>query len=509
MIHTYPYKGTWIALDVYSGAIHILDELSKDLVTLLDQEEKQGQTILEESGQEKHLAVEAKKQVLAAMQASHPNQEDEIREAMEEVEDLIAQGQLFTEDSFRHLSLELPKRKTFVKALCLNVAHTCNLDCDYCFASQGKYHGKRGLMSREVAEQAIDFLLENSGMHRNLDVDFFGGEPMLNWDLVKHTVEYARSKEKAYQKDFHFTFTTNGMLMDEEVNAFLNQNMKNVVLSLDGRKEVHDFFRHTIDKKGSYDRILPHFKAFVASRGDQEYYMRGTYTKRNRDFAKDVLHMASMGFYRLSMEPVIGDEKEDYMLSMEDVPKLKEQYDLLAQEMIRRNRLAIDYEFQGRSVEELPPEDHPFLFYHFMLNLSEGPCIYKRISGCGSGSEYLAVTPWGDLYPCHQFVGEEAMVLGNVFHGITEEEKTRPFKECNTYSHPECQSCWAKLYCSGGCAANALHAAGDLKGVVPLSCALFQKRMECAIAIQVDGLLYRQQKEEKRAKAKEKERQLA
>ncbi len=504
MIHTFQTQGFSIALDTYSGAVHLLDDITFDVVALLERWEQNGvlqpEDLRAESARglssslrarlheaffsSEGVAPDPAKKRAAALSATEWN------EILTDLDTLIADGQLFTEDTFGHLSLDLRERKTYVKALCMNVAHTCNLDCDYCFASQGKYHGERSLMSTEVAERAIDFVISASGPHRNIDIDFFGGEPALNWDLVKHTVSYAREREKEAKKQFRFTYTTNGLLLTDEMIAFLNQNMHNVVLSLDGRPEIHDRLRHTISGQGSYAHILPHFKRFVSIRGDQEYYMRGTYTKNNTDFSEDVFHMANLGFYRLSMEPVIGDPSEPYMLGSEDVAVLNEQYDRITTEMIRRNRLAADQKAAGGSIEDLPPQDHPFLFYHFMMNLEGGPCIHKRISGCGSGSEYLAVTPTGELYPCHQFVGETGYQVGTVTEGITTPELIGDFKECNCYSRPGCQSCWAKLYCSGGCAANALHASGSLKGTVPFSCDLFRKRMECALAIKADEAMY-------------------
>ncbi|MDY6085919.1 MAG: thioether cross-link-forming SCIFF peptide maturase [Peptoniphilaceae bacterium] len=483
MIHQFHAQGLAFAVDTYSGAVHLLDPMAEYAVEALDRHLKnESLTPLE--------AVSSERLNSELHEAFPEADEADLQETLNDLRELIANEQLFTEDPYADLSLKLRERKTYVKALCLNVAHTCNLDCDYCFASQGKYHGERALMSLDVAKRAIDFVIRESGPHRNIDIDFFGGEPALNWDVVKETVRYAREKEQDSGKHFRFTFTTNGMLLDDEMISFLNENMHNVVLSLDGRKEVHDRLRHTVDGRGSYDRIVPRFKSFVSSRGDQEYYMRGTYTKNNVDFYQDVLHMANLGFYRLSMEPVIGDPDEPYMLGPDDVEALKAEYDKLAAEMIRRNRLAADAVASGEDVDALPPEDHPFVFYHFMMNLEGGPCVHKRISGCGIGTEYLAVTPEGDLYPCHQFVGETDFKIGNVMTGIEKPELTADFKECNCYSRPDCQDCWAKLYCSGGCAANALHAAGDLQATVPLSCELFRKRVECALAIQADRVLY-------------------
>ncbi len=489
MIHAFISHGYPIVLDVYSGSVHLVDEPTLFAI----------QTIEKNASNPQHFDHDRLKAALG--QACKDLSPKEAADICSEIQMLIDDQVLFTEDSYRDLSIDLTKRKTEVKALCLNVAHTCNLNCDYCFASQGKYHGERAIMPFEVAKQAIDFLIAHSGGHRVLDVDFFGGEPLLNWDVVKKTVAYADELGAHHHKKFRYTFTTNGLLLDEEVGQFLNAHMHNVVLSLDGRPEVHDRLRHTLSGQGSYDLILPKFQAFVKSRGDQEYYVRGTFTGHNKDFCQDIIHMANLGFHRLSMEPVIGDPAEPYMLQDEDLPLLEDQYDQLTCEMLRRDRIADDCLSRGGRLSDLPLEDQPFLFYHFMMNLEEGPCIYKRISGCGSGTEYMAVTPWGDLYPCHQFVGEDAYLLGNVFDGVKNEALTQEFKQCNCYARSECQDCWAKLYCSGGCAANALHATGKLTGTLPFSCALFRKRMECALTLKVDALVRQAERDLKKAEA--------
>ena len=355
-----------------------------------------------------------------------------------------------------------------VKALCLHVAHTCNLNCSYCFASQGKYQGDRALMSFEVGKQAFDFLIANSGSRRNLEVDFFGGEPLMNWEVVKRLVAYAREQEKLHDKNFRFTLTTNGMLLSDEVDDFLNREMSNVVLSLDGRKEIHDHLRKDYAGRGSYDAIVPKFKRLVEKRGGQNYYMRGTFTHNNVDFTNDIFHMADLGFTELSMEPVVCAPTDPYALTEEDLPELFRQYELLAEEMIRRKKAG-----------------NGFVFYHYMLDLKNGPCIYKRITGCGSGTEYMAVTPWGELFPCHQFVGDPKYSLGNIWDGVTNLAVQEEFRHCNAYARPECRDCWAKLYCSGGCAANAYHATGKISGVYEYGCELFKKRIECAVMMQV------------------------
>ena len=449
MIHQYKMNGYNIVIDVFSGAIHVVDEVAYDIIGLY--ESTPAEQIVTQ------MVEKYKEQKLTA---------DEVSACLRDVEALVASGQLFAKDIYGDKAGVLKNRSNVIKALCLHVAHTCNLNCNYCFAAQGKYQGERALMSFEVGKQALDFLIAHSGTRTNLEVDFFGGEPLMNWDVVKELVAYARTQEPIHNKKFRFTLTTNGVLVDDDVIEFANKEMHNVVLSLDGRKEVHDRLRKNYEGKGSYDTIVPKFQKFVESRGGKDYYMRGTFTHNNVDFTEDLFHMADLGFTELSMEPVVCAPTDPYALTEEDLPKLFDQYELLAKEMIKRKK-------EGRG----------FTFYHYMIDLSHGPCIYKRISGCGSGTEYLAVTPWGDLYPCHQFVGDEAYLMGNVWDGVTNIDMQEKFRGCNAYSRPECKDCWAKLYCSGGCAANAYHATGDITGVYEYGCKLFRKRMECAIMI--------------------------
>ena len=449
MIHRYQLNGYNIVLDIYSGSVHVVDDLAYDVIGLY----------------EDHTADE----IVAAMLEKYAGRpeitEQEIREVIESVEELKAKGKLFAPDQYEHLAFDFKKRNTVIKALCLHVAHTCNLNCGYCFASQGKYHGDRALMSFEVGKQALDFLMDHSGTRRNLEVVFCGGEPLMNWDVVKRLAAYARSVEKERGKNFRFTLTTNGMLIDDDVIDFANREMSNVVLSLDGRKEINDRTRVDYAGNGSYDRIVPKFQKLVAARGGKSYYMRGTFTHANPDFTKDLFHMADdLGFTELSMEPVVCAPGDPAALTPEDLEIVKEQYEILAKDMLRRER-----------------EGKPITFYHYMLDLTGGPCVYKRISGCGSGTEYMAVTPWGDLYPCHQFVGEESYKLGDVWNGIQNRELREEFRSCNAYARPDCADCWAKLYCSGGCAANAYHATGSIRGVYEAGCELFRKRIECAI----------------------------
>ncbi len=451
MIHQYKLNGFNIVLDVYSGSVHMVDEVAYDMIAMF----------------ESHTAD----QIVAAMLTKYGDKPDvteaDLRECLEDIRSLKDAGKLFSEDEYAGMAFDFKKRSNEVKALCLHVAHTCNLNCSYCFASQGKYHGERALMSFDVGKRALDFLVENSGRRTNLEVDFFGGEPLMNWQVVKDLVAYARSIEGPAHKKFRFTLTTNGVLVDDEVIDFANREMSNVVMSIDGRPEVHDRFRVDLAGRGSYEKIVPKFLDFAKKRGERDYYVRGTYTHWNTDFTNDLLHLADLGFTKLSMEPVVCAPDDPCALTAEDLPRLFEQYELLAKEMLRREK-----------------EGRPFTFYHYMIDLTHGPCIYKRISGCGSGTEYLAVTPWGDLYPCHQFVGDERYLMGNIWDGVTNTALRDEFKRCNVYARPECDACWARLYCSGGCAANAFHATGSITGVYKYGCELFKKRMECAIMMQ-------------------------
>ena len=459
MVHQYKLNGYNIVLDVNSGSVHCVDDVAYDIISFFCEAKDRGLEPDRDRIQREILAKYADRDDVT------PEDSDDT---FADIDELTKEEKLFAEDIFEPSAGVLKERHTEVKALCLHVAHTCNLNCSYCFASQGKFHGERAIMSMETAKRAIDFLVENSGNHVNLEVDFFGGEPLLNWDVVKGTVAYARSIEKEHGKNFRFTLTTNGVGLNDEVMEFANREMHNVVLSLDGRKETHDRLRKFVDGRGSYDVIVPKFQEFVKRRGDKEYYMRGTFTHDNVDFTKDLFHMVDLGFDRLSMEPVVCDPSEPYALTEEDLPKIYEQYEILAKYMLQKEK-----------------EGHPITFYHYMLDLTGGPCIYKRISGCGSGTEYFAVTPWGDLFPCHQFVGEEQFKMGDIWNGIQREDIRQDFKMCNVYAREECRDCWARLYCSGGCAANAFHGTGDIRGVYEYGCDIFRKRMECAIMMQV------------------------
>lgn len=452
MVHQYKLNGYNIVLDTASGSVHAVDEVAYDIIALYKEKTPD--------------------EIVAKILAKYPDDtslsREEILDCIEDIRSLEADGKLFSEDKYEKLAYDYKSKTSVVKALCLHVAHTCNLNCSYCFASQGKYQGDRALMSFEVGKQAFDFLIANSGTRRNLEVDFFGGEPLMNLDVVKELVAYARSIEKEHNKNFRFTLTTNGVLLDDETTEFLNREMSNVVLSLDGRRDVHDRFRKDYAGRGSYDLILPKFKRFVEQREGKSYYMRGTYTHYNTDFTKDIFHMADLGFTELSMEPVVCAPDDPCALTEEDLPILFEQYEILAKEMIKRRR-----------------EGRPFTFYHYMLDLKNGPCIYKRITGCGSGTEYMSVTPWGELFPCHQFVGDAKYSLGNIWDGVKNTDVQDEFRSCNAYAREECRDCWAKLYCSGGCAANAYHATGSVGGVYKYGCELFKKRIECAVMMGV------------------------
>jgi len=452
MVHQYKLNGYNIILDTASGSVHTVDDVAYDIIEMYKNEDSEA--------------------IIAAILKKYADDptitRDEILECLEDISALEERGKLFSKDEYEELASNYKNNSKVIKALCLHVAHTCNLNCSYCFASQGKYQGDRALMSFEVGKQAFDFLIANSGTRKNLEVDFFGGEPLMNWDVVKQLVAYARSIEKQYNKNFRFTLTTNGILLDDEIIDFLNKEMSNVVLSLDGRKDVNDHFRRDYAGNGSYDKIVPKFLRLVEKREGKNYYVRGTFTHNNVDFTNDLFHMADLGFTELSMEPVVCPPDDPYALTDEDLPKLFEQYEILAKEMIRRKK-----------------EGKGFTFYHYMLDLKHGPCIYKRITGCGSGTEYMAVTPWGELFPCHQFVGDPKYSLGNIYDGITNTEIQEGFRSCNAYAREECKDCWARLYCSGGCAANSYHATGSINGVYKYGCELFKKRIECAVMMQV------------------------
>ncbi len=450
MIHQYKNNGYNIVLDVNSGSVHVVDDKVYDVLARMVED---------------RLEHADRDVILTALRGEHA-EDAELTEIVDEIIELRDDGMLFTEDIYEKSIEAFQNRDTVVKALCLHIAHDCNLKCQYCFAEEGEYHGRRALMSYEVGKKALDFLVANSGHRVNLEVDFFGGEPLMNWQVVKDLVAYGRSLEKPNNKKFRFTLTTNGVLLDDDVIAFANKEMANIVLSVDGRKAVHDKMRPMAGGQGSYDLIIPKFQKVAESRNQTNYYVRGTFTHFNKDFAADVCHLADLGFRQISVEPVVAPESAPYALKEEDLPELLAEYDKLAAEMIKRKK-----------------EGNAFNFFHFMIDLKGGPCVYKRLSGCGSGTEYLAVTPWGDFYPCHQFVGQEEFLMGNVDEGITNTEIRDEFKTCNVYSKEKCQNCFAKFYCSGGCAANSYNFHGSIHDAYDLGCELQRKRVECAIML--------------------------
>lgn len=454
MIHQYKSNGYNIVMDVNSGSIHVVDEIVYDMISLVEP--------LVNEGIKDADTIRAA--VLGLADARYSP--EEVEEALAEVLELKEAGQLFASDIYENYVFDFKNRQTVVKALCLHIAHDCNLACRYCFAEEGEYHGRRALMSFEVGKKALDFLVANSGSRVNLEVDFFGGEPLMNWQVVKELVAYGRSLEEPHHKKFRFTLTTNGVLLNDEILEFVNKEMANVVCSIDGRKEINDKMRPFRSGQGSYDLIVPKFRKVAQTRNQMNYYVRGTFTHHNPDFAEDVKHLADLGFQQISVEPVVAQPEDDYAIRPEDLPRLLEEYDKLALELLKRRK-----------------EGKGFNFFHFMIDLQGGPCVAKRLSGCGSGTEYLAVTPWGDFYPCHQFVGQEKFLLGNVDEGITNTAVRDEFKCCNVYAKDKCRKCFAKFYCSGGCAANAYNFSGDINGAYEIGCELQRKRVECAIMI--------------------------
>ena len=488
MIHQYKNNGYNIIMDIASGSVHVVDDVVYDVVALMDSWRQEHSCLSKESETShrpdqvaqdtqphnpfcpnqtapKLLSQELRRHIRNKLSPSY--QEQEIEEALDEIQQLIHEEELFTKDTYQEYVSDFKKRETVVKALCLHIAHDCNLGCKYCFAEEGEYHGRRALMSFEVGKKALDFLIVNSGNRRNLEVDFFGGEPLMNWEVVKQLVAYGRSREQECNKRFRFTLTTNGILLNDEIMDFCNQEMSNVVLSLDGRREVNDFMRPVRSgQKSSYDIIVPKFQKFARSRKGKDYYVRGTFTRHNLDFSEDVKHFADLGFEQMSIEPVVASKEEPYAIREEDLPRILEEYDRLAVEYIKRKK-----------------EGKGFTFFHFMIDLDQGPCVAKRLSGCGSGTEYLAVTPWGDLYPCHQFVGQEDFIMGNVNEGVLRTDLQDEFKLCNVYAKEKCRNCFARFYCSGGCAANSWQFHQSITDAYDIGCQMQKKRIECAIMI--------------------------
>ena len=452
MLHKFSMNGINILMDVLSGAVHAVDDVVYDIADLYPETDANG---LCEKFADKYSA-------------------EQVKEAVDELEELKAAGMLYTEDEYEQVLEQIKNRAPVIKALCLHVAHDCNLKCRYCFAEEGEYHGKRSLMSTEVGKKAIDFIIANSGNRRNLEVDFFGGEPLMNFEVVKDIVEYGREQEKLHNKNFRFTITTNGILLDDDKQKYINENMHNVVVSMDGRKEINDLMRPRAGGLGSYDAVVPKFQKLAESRNQTDYYLRGTFTHHNLDFSRDVLHVADdLGFKQVSVEPVVAEATEDYAICEEDLETIFDEYERLAQELYIRHKTG----------------EKDFNFFHFMVDLTGGPCVAKRLSGCGSGTEYLAVTPEGDLYPCHQFVGQEEFKIGTVFDGIQNTKLREEFANCNVYTKPECKKCWAKFYCSGGCMANANNYGGSIMSTYDIGCKLQRKRIECAIMIKAKLML--------------------
>lgn len=473
MVHQYKNNGYNIVLDVNSGMVHVVDDLAYDIIEKYNHIDKDNQKSLPDTDKDVILQeILAKYRNLEYRELFEGDTDNEeavktaVSEAFEDIEELILEEALFTEDIYEKYITDFKSRQTVVKALCLHIAHDCNLACRYCFAEEGEYQGRRALMSYEVGKQALDFLIKSSGNRKNLEVDFFGGEPLMNFEVVKQLVAYGREQEALHNKKFRFTLTTNGILLNDDIMEFANREMSNVVLSIDGRKEVNDLMRPSRNGKGSYDLILPKFKKVAESRKQNNYYVRGTFTHNNLDFSEDVKHLAESGFKQISVEPVVAGEEESYAIKKEDIPRIFEEYDKLARYMIEKKKAGQD-----------------FNFFHFMLDLSGGPCVAKRLSGCGSGTEYLAVTPWGDLYPCHQFVGEEDFLMGNVFEGVKKTDLRDEFKCCNVYAKDKCRDCFARFYCSGGCAANSFKFHGTINDAYDIGCELQKKRVECAIML--------------------------
>lgn len=468
MVHQYKNNGYNIVLDVNSGMVHVVDDLAYDIIERYENDQREE---IVAAMVEKYSQSELLEELLSQAEVTGFDHKEDalvhlVNEVLEDVEQLKQDGALFTKDIYETYIKDFKSRSTVVKALCLHIAHDCNLACRYCFAEEGEYKGHRELMSYEVGKQALDFLIANSGKRRNLEVDFFGGEPLMNFQVVKDLVKYGREQEAIHNKKFRFTLTTNGVLLNDDIMEFANQEMSNVVLSIDGRKEINDQMRPSRNGRGSYELIVPKFKKLAESRNQTDYYVRGTFTHNNLDFSEDVKHLADLGFKQISVEPVVALPEEPYAIKEEDLPKLFEEYDKLA-------KLMLEYKKEGKD----------FNFFHFMIDLTGGPCVAKRLSGCGSGTEYLAVTPWGDLYPCHQFVGEEQYLMGNVFEGVKTPDMVQEFKHCNVYSKEKCRDCFAKFYCSGGCAANSFKFHGDINDAYDIGCELQKKRVECAIML--------------------------
>ncbi|MGH4051385.1 MAG: thioether cross-link-forming SCIFF peptide maturase [Clostridium sp.] len=445
LIHKFIQDGEYYVIDVNSGSLHVVDEMVYDL---LDNNLLREKDELIESFKNKYT-------------------KEEIEEVYSEIQSLIKGDMLYTEDLYEEIARSGGQSEPYIKALCLNIIHDCNLRCKYCFADEGEYHGSRKAMPAEVGMKAIDFVIANSGPRKNIEIDLFGGEPLMAFDMIKEVVEYGKIQGKIHNKVIRFTMTTNATLLNDEIMKYLDENMGNIVLSIDGRKAVNDKVRVRVDGSGSYDRILPNIKKMVDMRDkSKSYYVRGTFTRQNIDFYEDVKHMADLGFKEISIEPVVLPNEHELSIREEDLPVIFEQYDKLYADLIERNKNGTD-----------------FKFYHFNIDLKGGPCVYKRISGCGAGHEYIAVTPDGEIYPCHQFVGNKDFLIGDIYNGIYNTKMVKEFKEAHIYNKPKCIDCWAKFYCSGGCQANNFNFNGDMHIPYEIGCKMQKKRIECAIAL--------------------------
>lgn len=446
LVHKFIQDGDYYLIDVNSGSVHVIDELIYNMV-----------------GEDKLIDRET---VINNLKDKWSK--EEIEEAYDELLDLVKEEILYSKDLYEEVAMAGDDSESYIKALCLNVVHDCNLRCKYCFADEGEYKGCRKPMSAEIGKKAIDYVLENSGSIKNIEIDLFGGEPLMVFDTIKEIVDYAKEKDKLYNKNIRFTMTTNATLLNDEIIDYIDKNIGNIILSIDGRKEVNDNVRIRVDGSGCYDRILPNIKKMVDRRDpSKQYYARGTFTRENTDFYEDIMALANEGFTEISIEPVVLPDSHNLSIRREDLPKIYEQYDILYKEMLRR-------------AEE---NDNPFKFYHFNIDLNGGPCVYKRIAGCGAGHEYVAITPDGDIYPCHQFVGNEEFLMGNINDGIKNKDLSKEFKTAHIYNKPKCRECWARFYCSGGCQANNFNFNGDIHVPYEIGCEMQKKRIECAIAL--------------------------
>ncbi|WP_294351841.1 thioether cross-link-forming SCIFF peptide maturase [uncultured Clostridium sp.] len=451
LIHKFKQGENYYVLDVNSGAVHIVDELVYD--------------ILEDEG------IKSKAEVLENLKGKYD--EVELSEAYDEIQELAEDGVIYSEDKYEEIAHSSMDDRDYIKAICLNVIHGCNLRCKYCFADEGEYHGHGGVMSVETAKKAIEYVIKRSGPRKNIEIDLFGGEPTMIMDKLKEVIAYAREKEKEWGKNIRFTMTTNATLLTDDMMDFMDKEMGNIILSLDGRKEINDNVRIKVDGSGSYDDILPNIKKMISKRTKgKTYYVRGTFTRQNSDFYEDVVSMLNEGFREISIEPVVLEDKHALSIREEDLPTIFENYDKLYEEMRRRRK-------EGKD---------EFTFYHFNIDLQGGPCVYKRISGCGAGFEYVAITPQGEVYPCHQFVGKEEFKLGDIYEDTFNAELAKTFKKAHIYNKPKCKNCWARFYCSGGCQANNVAFNGDMNVPYEIGCKMQKKRIECAIALKAEAL---------------------